>query len=129
MIIDQLLIKLLIKFSRVVRLSESGIYQKWLDTNTYNLKEAKSRSRPVEYSVGDLTTFSGPFLTYKLALAIAWFIFLLEIACPYFKNFFYPIFIFVKSFKLKTHESFTKLIRLTRKLLINFVRNFLNFLN
>lgn len=65
-------------FFSIVRLTESGIYQKWLLTNTYNLKDAKVRAPEVAFETAELEHFFGPVIVASIGFFLAAFMFIFE---------------------------------------------------
>lgn len=50
--------------TRSIRLSEAGIYDKWLQTNTFNLKEDSLKAPIFDYDDAKLPAFVGPQLVF-----------------------------------------------------------------
>lgn len=72
-------VQFLILFNRSVRLNESGIYQKWLSTNTYDLKEDTFKQPSFGSAEGCLDSFAGPLWIFGTMLTFAVTVFLAEV--------------------------------------------------
>lgn len=62
-----------------VKLSETGIYQRWRLTNTYDFREERLKPPIFEFSEGQLKNFKGPFFMFLSMSLISFFVFMFGI--------------------------------------------------